>query len=154
MSNIAPILERLMAVQQAFPSMVQEQAARYGTQIAAALHDAAPKGEGSGEHLADSFASKTANGSDAVIVTVTSNQAQKLKWVVFGTGIYGPRGGRIVPTTKRALFWEGAAHPYRSIAGMRPNDFVRPTLERELASMDGLLSAMAQETALLFEEGA
>ncbi len=49
-----------------------------------------------------------------------------------GTGIYGPRKQRIVPTSKKALFWPGAKHPVRSVAGMRP----RPFATQALAAID------------------
>lgn len=56
-----------------------------------------------------------------------------------GTGLYGPKKRRIVPTTKKALMWKGAAHPVRSVKGMRPDNYVeralarsKPGIEREL----------------------
>jgi hypothetical protein len=54
--------------------------------------------------------------------TVTS-QAPYSLWVHEGTGLFGPFKRRIVPTTKKALFWPGASHPVRSTAGMRGNPF-------------------------------
>lgn len=41
-----------------------------------------------------------------------------------GTGLYGPKGRKIVPTVKKAMYWKGAAHPVRSVKGQRPNPFV------------------------------
>lgn len=41
-----------------------------------------------------------------------------------GTGLYGPRKTKIVPENKKALYWPGAAHPVRSVKGMRPNPFL------------------------------
>ena len=53
-----------------------------------------------------------------------SGAAPYAQYVHEGTGIFGPKGQRIKPTSKRALFWPGASHPMRSIAGMRPNPFM------------------------------
>lgn len=49
-----------------------------------------------------------------------------------GTGLFGPYKKRIVPTTKKALFWPGAKHPVRSIAGMKAN----PWIDRALAGLN------------------
>jgi len=46
-----------------------------------------------------------------------------------GTGIYGKHTHPIVPTTKKALFWEGAAHPVRSVKGQKANPFLLNALE-------------------------
>jgi hypothetical protein len=45
------------------------------------------------------------------------------KYVHEGTGLFGPFKMLIKPKTKKALFWEGAAHPYRSVKGQKPNRF-------------------------------
>jgi len=59
--------------------------------------------------------------------TVTS-RAPYSKYVHEGTGLYGPFMQRIFPTTKKALFWTGAPHPYRSTAGQKANPFFRRAL--------------------------
>ncbi len=45
--------------------------------------------------------------------------------VAFGTGIYGPHKKPIRPKEKKALFWPGAKHPFRSVKGFigRPSIF-------------------------------
>ena len=45
-----------------------------------------------------------------------------------GTGIYGPSKARIMPTAKQALFWPGADHPVRSIAGMQGRHYMEKIL--------------------------
>lgn len=55
------------------------------------------------------------------------------EYVQRGTGIFGPFGKRIFPTTKRALFWPGAEHPYRSVKGQEPNPFVTRALQKTKA---------------------
>lgn len=52
------------------------------------------------------------------------------KFVHEGTGIFGPLKKKIVPTTKKALFWPGARHPVKSVKGMRPRPFFRIAIER------------------------
>jgi hypothetical protein len=54
------------------------------------------------------------------------------EFVYRGTGLFGPHNQRIFPTTKKALFWPGARHPVRSIAGMKPN----PWIDRALAGLN------------------
>ena len=41
-----------------------------------------------------------------------------------GTGLFGPKKQRIRPKKAQALFWPGAAHPVRSIAGMQGRPFL------------------------------
>jgi hypothetical protein len=84
--------------------------------------------------LLQSFDSKPLRVFNGAGVTVFTKQPVKLKFVVGGTGLYGPLAHRIYPLKAKALYWQGAAHPYRSIAGMRPNDFVTPT--QPLAKQD------------------
>ena len=45
-----------------------------------------------------------------------------------GTGIYGPSKARIEPTSAKALFWPGADHPVRSIAGMQGRHYMEKIL--------------------------
>ena len=42
-----------------------------------------------------------------------------------GTGLYGPHKTKIVPKSKQALFWPGAAHPVRAVRGMKGRPWVR-----------------------------
>jgi len=46
-----------------------------------------------------------------------------------GTGLYGPKKKRIVPKTKKALWWPGARHPVASVAGRPATPYMRPALE-------------------------
>ena len=54
---------------------------------------------------------------------VITSQAPYSVYVHEGTGLFGPLHKRIVPTTKKALFWPGASHPVRSTKGMKANPF-------------------------------
>jgi hypothetical protein len=49
--------------------------------------------------------------------------AKYARFVHEGTGLFGPYKILIKPKTKKALFWEGAPHPYRSVKGQKPNPF-------------------------------
>lgn len=46
-----------------------------------------------------------------------------------GTGLFGPKKQKITPKNKKALYWSGAAHPVKSVKGMKP----RPFLDQGLA---------------------
>lgn len=65
-----------------------------------------------------------ANNSGAGGQVFVSGAAPYAQYVHEGTGIFGPRHERIKPTSKKALFWPGAGHPMKSIAGMKPNPFM------------------------------
>lgn len=84
----------------------------------------APEGDASGP-LAESFTESV----DSSTLTVKTTQPTKLGYVTEGTGIYGPIGERIYPTVKKALFWPGAEHPVKSVAGQEANDFVSPVTD-------------------------
>lgn len=135
-SNIAAKRAKLAYIKGNLTSTIQKSLLDGGTQVAQNLATASPKGKsGSGETipgdtpgpLSASFLAKAKQSSMASVVIV-SNQPTKLKFVTGGTGIYGPTGRRIVPTTAKALFWPGAQHPVRSVAGQKPNDFVSPVI--------------------------
>lgn len=52
------------------------------------------------------------------------------RWVHDGTGIYGPRGTRIVPKTAKVLRWTTKSGVFyaRSVKGMQPNKFLKDAL--------------------------
>lgn len=76
---------------------------------------------------------------DTVTIGTRLAYARFIEW---GTGIYGPFKQRIHPTTKKALYWEGAEHPYASIAGMRSQPFMRSGL---MASAPELPEIVAEQ---------
>ena len=71
-------------------------------------------------------------------ITVRTKQPTKLEYVTQGTGLFGPRGEPIRPVTKKALFWEGADHPVRSVRGQEPNSFVDEALAEAPTAEDVL----------------
>lgn len=78
-----------------------------------------------------------ADGSQGT-VTFTAPYAG---YVHEGTGLFGPRKQKIVPSEKKALYWPGAAHPVRAVIGMKG----RPFLKR--AAEDSDISALFIEGA-------
>lgn len=98
--------------------------------------NAAPQGDAPGP-LNQSFTYEELQGSSAATmgVVIKTMQPTKLKYVTKGTGLFGPYQQRIYPLTAQALYWPGAAHPYRSIAGQKPNDFVTPVLTQGLQDL-------------------
>ncbi|MBS3918089.1 MAG: hypothetical protein KG012_04290 [Deltaproteobacteria bacterium] len=71
--------------------------------------------------LVNTITSEVASDGSRGKVKATAGHA---KYVHEGTGLYGPRKTKIVPKEKKALFWEGARHPVRSVKGMKPNPFM------------------------------
>lgn len=70
---------------------------------------------------------------------IAGSNAPVARYLHEGTGIYGPKGRRIVPVTKKAMMGPGLPHPVRSIKGMRPDNYIeralarsKPRIEREL----------------------
>ena len=65
---------------------------------------------------------------------VVTSQAPYSEYVHEGTGIYGPfkTPFRIFAKNKKALFWPGAAHPWRSVPhkGQKPNPFFTRALQK------------------------
>lgn len=78
-------------------------------------------------HLVNSITSSVAHDAKKAEVSVTASYAE---YVHGGTGLFGPLKRRIFPRTKKALFWPGAAHPVRSIKGMKPNPFLTRALNK------------------------
>lgn len=132
---------RLAQMRAELPYLLQEAVQRAGETVAASLSEAAPVGKSgsSGEGtvadgdssgpLASSFFARASETATGASIAVRTSQPKKLSYVRYGTGIYGPQGQRIRPTVKKALFWPDAAHPVRSVAGQRPNDFVTPVID-------------------------
>ena len=109
-------------------------ARRFGMQnlvssIEAAAVKAAPVQKG---NLAGSRTSHVSNDGLRGEVRFTAPYAE---YVYRGTGLFGPYKKRIVPNNKKALFWQGAPHPFRSIAGMKPNLWI----DRALAGVNAQL---------------
>ena len=61
---------------------------------------------------------------------VVTSQASYSEYVHRGTGLFGPFKQRIFPTAKKALFWTGAAHPFKSVKGQKPNPFFDRALKQ------------------------
>jgi hypothetical protein len=124
-------LEGLAQLRADLPSVIKASLDEAGNAMVQDLASAAPRGQGSSGSspegdasgpLAESF---NASVEDSTM-TVKTTQPTKLGYVTEGTGLYGPLHQRIYPKVKKALYWEGAAHPVPSVAGMEPNDFVSP----------------------------
>lgn len=76
------------------------------------------------------------SGVDAAENELTLYLAHGMRYANFletGTGIYGPkrRSFVILPKDKKALYWEGAAHPVQIVMnpGMKAKPIIGPTLE-------------------------
>jgi hypothetical protein len=137
-SGIDRLLASIRKAQTELPRITQEGAQRAGDTLKQQLSSAAPRGKSSGGPppagdasgpLAGSFNAKAEQQGAGATLELTTNQPLKLKYVTLGTGIYVGKGV-IRPLTKKALFWPGAAHPYRSVKGIKGKDFVKPVLSK------------------------
>jgi hypothetical protein len=77
-----------------------------------------------------------------------SRPRQLIDWILYGTGIYGPRNSPIVPKRAKFLQWRdkrGGFHRAKSVRGMKPRNFVQDawdnteTDRRKLAQRVGRL---------------
>lgn len=160
-SGLADLIARLNNASIEVANLLVDASDEAATLVSQALSDAAPKGSSSGTSpgddaegsLADSFFVIAEMQADGAVSSVRTNQGTKLGYVVNGTGIYGPRGSRIVPVQAKALYWEGAEHPYKSVAGQKPNDFVTPALA-EAPNAEELLQPVIDELSALLQGGA
>lgn len=155
-SGLQSFLERIAEARAQVLGLVQEVVQQAGETMVTDLSAAAPRGKNEGSPpppgdgdgpLAESFyvQQEPPPSPAGAAITVRTTQPQKLEYVTQGTGIYGPRGERIRPKTKKALMWPGAAHPVRSVAGMQPNDFVSPVVDNApngQEAMDVVLSEL------------
>ena|SRR5579859_3536417 len=148
--TMADLIARLEAFKTAFPERARQRVEEMGDLLVEDLKAAAPKGKGPGPHLANSFTRTPAwaRSASSFGVAITCSQGQKLRWILGGTGVYAGRG-RIYPKRAQALYWPGAPHPYRSIAGMRANDFLTPAMQRWRQALPPEFSLLAHDAAEL-----
>lgn len=156
-SGLTALRTRLTEAKSALPLILVEAAQSAGDAMAQKLGDAAPQGQGGGSappgdspgRLADSFRVIAERQADSGVAEVRTIQPQKLEYVTQGTGIWGPKKQRIVPVKARALYWEGADHPYRSVAGQRPNDFVTPVTDQASSIAQPAIDKAVQDLAVI-----
>lgn len=145
-SGLETLIEKLAAAVDRFETAMEDTCSKIGERVVQGLETAAPKGPGGEPPVGDGpgplSQSFTSMASPSGCEVVTS-QGTKLGYVKYGTGIFGPIGRRIYPVSANALYWEGADHPYRSVAGQKPNDFVTPVL-------DGASDIVAEELEASF----
>ena len=62
---------------------------------------------------------------------VVRSEDPRVRWLNFGTGIYGPKGTPIVPTRAKFLrfVWNGQLMFRRSVRGIKATNFMRDALE-------------------------
>jgi hypothetical protein len=141
--NVGELRLRLQMAQAAIGLVVPTVISQAGQYVADELKIAAPQGSSSGDappiegdapgHLADSFEQQMlASTADYAATQVITTQPRKLGFVVRGHG-------EVVPVNKRALMWQGLAHPVRKAKAVAPNDFVTPVLEAGVAQAVALL---------------
>lgn len=150
----------LRSAQQQFWPLLQTHIDALGTETATQLAEASPIGTGlhgksvgqmsrneDWRHLSQSFVSRAREHG----VDVLTTQADKLRYVRYGTGIYGKFGTPIVPVEKQAMWWPEAGYPRLTVAGQKPNDFVTPVLNDVTQYAVDALMQFAHQVALLIE---
>lgn len=78
-----------------------------------------------GWQLHDSIKEYILSDTEAVV----GSNLYYARYVHDGTGLYGPLRRKIVPKTRKALHWPGAAHPVKSVKGMRARPFLAEAAE-------------------------
>jgi len=143
-------LDQIARVRSSLPGVVRDALDAAGIAMVQDLASAAPRGTSGGGSapegdasgpLAESFTESV----DGSTLTVKTTQPTKLGYVTQGTGIHGPYGERIYPTVKKALYWPGAEHPVRSVAGQEANDFVSPITENAGDDINAIVSEAIYE---------
>lgn len=131
-------------IQQSWQSTVQTVLNDGATQVCSSLSSASPVGtSGNGTNpqgdapgpLNQSFVNEVLQSTGGAGIVIKTTMPLKLKYNRYGTGLFGPLHHRIFPVYAKALMWEGAVHPYRSIAGMKPNDFVSPIISTAIPDL-------------------
>lgn len=150
MGTLGDVLLRLNAFKAVFPGMAAKRAAQIADRVAHELGDAAPHGVRA-PHLSDSFEGRSSGSGRDLRATVVCTMGTRLKYVVEGTGIYGEHAHRIVPVRAKALYWPLAAHPYASVAGQKPNDFVTPVLNQQRSPVE--IELLREDAAKLLVGG-
>ena len=146
------VIARLEAFKAKLPGLIWNDVAVVAEQVTKDFHDESPVGI-SEPHLADSFFYEMTEGNEnGASATVSSGQARKLEYVTFGTGLFGPREHRIVPVEKAALWWPEAAHPYTSVAGQPPNDFVEIVQKRARQRVEEQIQTLRDEAIAAITE--
>lgn len=137
-SGLDALVSRLAHARAELPRIVHSAAQWSGDAMAKALGNAAPHGGHGGPppagdaagSLAGSFHAEVTQHGYSARVEVKTKQPQKLEYVVKGTGLYGPKKQLITSNVKKALYWEGADHPVKSVKGQKPNDFIKPVIAK------------------------
>jgi hypothetical protein len=151
-SGLTDLIARVQEARAILPQLLVDAAQSAGDAVVGELHDAAPQGQGGSVPppgdgpgaLAESFYAIAERQADSGVVEVKTTQPLKLSYVRDGTGIYAGNG-MIVPTQKKALMWEGAAHPFRSVAGQRANDFISPVIADTNDTVEGEMQVVVEE---------
>lgn len=155
-SNIDQLIARIQAFRARLMPTITGAVTGMGQEVQQNLSQNAPKGMGEegippeGDapgRLSESFGMAQESDEASVSVTVRTSQPLKLQFVTKGTGIYGEGGMPITPKVKKALYWQGAAHPVRSVRGMQANDFVTPITDNATETLGERLEAALSELA-------
>jgi len=136
-SGLDMLIARVRKARTELPRVTQAAAQRAGDTLTQQLSSAAPRGKNPGPPppgdasgpLSRSFSSLAEQSGSGATLELKTNQPLKLQYVTQGTGVYVGKGV-IRPLTKKALFWPGAGHPYRSVKGMKGKDFVKPVIDK------------------------
>lgn len=96
-------------------------------------------------------------GAVAFEITIQTTNGKLRTWLKEGTGIFGPRGAPIVPTTAGALSfdWRGRHWVLKSVKGMKPNPWEDEAYAEALPLAQAMNAEIAQMVlaALTADEG-
>lgn len=93
--------------------------------------------------------------SKSAVEGEVSTELDYARYMEEGTGIYGPKGTPIRPRTKKVLAWktDGTWHFARQVRGARPRWYMRGSVERNQAAIDGYYATAANEIAAYLAGG-
>ncbi|WP_018749851.1 hypothetical protein [Paenibacillus sanguinis] len=78
------------------------------------------------------------NGEDRMAVVYLAHTMRSGLYLEMGTGLYGPKKRKIVPTNKKALRFPVGGGKYviaGSVKGMKPRPIIKPTVQRHVGTL-------------------
>lgn len=99
-------------------------------------------------------------GSEEMTLKVIAGSAERpkklIEWLIFGTGIYGPRGTPIRPKRYKFLKFtarDGTLVYAKTVRGMKPRNFVKQTNEGMASYRRSLAQKIGRLAVTMIEDG-
>jgi hypothetical protein len=150
----ATIIANLSAAIERLPPLLMQNFQETGDRGVAQLAEATPVSSGdTGGHLQDSY--RTTAVQEELHLDVLTEQAEKLNWVRYGTGLEGPLHHMVLPRVRLAMWWVNRPytppHPVPRTRGQRPHDFVTPVTDELVSYSITHIASFAEQLAWVME---